>query len=75
MTDTDLARHVDKLIEMSEWFKANGHADLAAQCRKTADAFLDAICYMQQTGIASGRRASASMPKRGSRSGAQRRRL
>jgi hypothetical protein len=65
MTDTDLAKHVDKLLEMAEWFKANGHADLAAQCKRTADAFLDAICYMQQTGIACGGRANASTPKRG----------
>lgn len=72
MTDTDLAKHVDKLLEMAEWFKANGHADLAAQCKRTADTFLDAICYTQQTGIASGGRANASTPKRGSRSGAQR---
>lgn len=69
MSDADLAKHVDKLMEMAEWFKAYGHADLAAQCKKTADHFLDAICYMQQTGIASGRRASASMPKRGAATG------
>ena len=40
--------HIDKLLEMADYFAAIGERDLAAELRRTANSLLDHILYNQQ---------------------------
>ena len=39
--------HIDTLLEMAEYFKAIGEAELAAKCRETATRMCDYILFME----------------------------
>ena len=40
-----IAKHINTLCEMADYFAAHGDDALAAECRETANMILDAVAY------------------------------